>query len=582
MASIRHDINGDSVEPDRNWKGSSIKLDWLNRKETAFLSIGSLEFAGETAKKIRKRALNGLFGGPGMFEGEPYNIEFGPEGSPVYTFKGYLDFVSEGTFIGENQVKVELKKKKGSDWMNEVADGFSFRYLKEIGQISTSDYVNVPYVKNFVPDETQLILLAISAFMMTKELIENVQSIADGISELINAATPNVGLGVTWDVGDVIWSVLKLVARIAYAIAIVVAIKNLIKEIFEQLIPKKRFHAGMTIEKLFEKGCNYLNLTLSSTLLNSVKDWVVIPSKEKEGTLSSSSYNSGVPRSQDGIDSFGDLIRVFSEVFNADFRIKDNVFEFERRDFWKGNPAFTIPDVYEDQDNRLKVFKHNANEMIRNYGIDWGYDAQDQNTVSNIEGMVFQAEAEPNTIINNDFLNMSGLEEINIPFSMGLKKVGLTRFEEEAKKLGKIVDKVTGVFGSGTSFESQITEREGSLLISSHQLTIPKIVQMSGSKLASNQRSKLSAESFWDRWHYINSFVPINGVHNQYWRYEGVKIKFCELDFLSLLESKEIVDSLGRKGELETLDWNPYQNTATINYRINELWTNNLKLKKVV
>jgi hypothetical protein len=41
-----------------------------------------------------------------------------------------------------------------------------------------------------------------------------------------------------WDLGDWIMIALKVLARIAYIIAITIAIVNLIKEIFEQLLPK--------------------------------------------------------------------------------------------------------------------------------------------------------------------------------------------------------------------------------------------------------------------------------------------------------------------------------------------------------
>jgi hypothetical protein len=82
-------------------------------------------------------------------------------------------------------------------------------------------------------------------FYDDKELIENVEKLSEVIADVANASTPVIGVGVgfgavavtAWDLGDWIMIALKVLARIAYIIA-TIAIVNLIKEIFEQLLPK--------------------------------------------------------------------------------------------------------------------------------------------------------------------------------------------------------------------------------------------------------------------------------------------------------------------------------------------------------
>ena len=210
--------------------------------------------------------------------------------------------------------------------------------------------------------------------------------------------------------------------------------------------------------------------------------------------------------------------------------------------------------------------KFNTSEIISNYNIFWAYDTQDQNTLDDQTGRVFQAITSPITVQNQKLVNIKNLAQINIPFSIGKTKTSLTDIEKVAKGLGQVVDNITGIFGGGTNFASQIKNRLGSLLLSSHFLTAPKIVVMTGNKLAKDQRALLSARSLWDRYHYINSFAEVNGHHNQYYRYEGQRIPMKLKDFDALLENNNGTDSDGRPFVVEKFVWKPEDGTAIMDY----------------
>lgn len=592
MGDFRHKRNGIVISEPRNFQGLKITKDFLGEKSDTKINISSLIFAGEEAISIRNRIMNGLSGGVGIFEGEPYEIEVGEVGNPSFIFDGYLDYADNPKFIGCNEVKVSLKKRKGSDWLNDVADGFSFRYLDDIGVITNSDYVKVPYIINYIPDNMQLLMLSISLFMMTKELVQSIKATAEAIADVTDASIPVVGASVgvgagvvtAWDIGNIILAVIKVVAYIAYTVAIVIAIKNLIDQIIEQLIPKKREHLGISIYTLFKRSCQHLGMTFKSQLLTDRKQWVIIPSKghkggEKPTGQKGSWSETGVPSANDSWDTFGDLIRQFKRVFNADFKIVNGEFQFEREDFWSNSSNYIIQDVFTNQSTLQDEFIPNTSEITSNYNITWAYDTQDQNTLDNQEGRVFQAILEPNIKTNNDLINLKNLEAVNIPCSLGVRKENLTRVEKVLKDLGKFVDKLTGVLGGGTNFASSIENRKGSLLLSSHFLTIPKMVVMSGGKLAKDQRSKLGAIKLWNELHYINSFAEINGIHNQYFRYKKVKVKFCMEDFISLLDNNFCSTKEGEKAKIERIEWKVWQDYAIIDYRINKKYTNNLKVK---
>lgn len=582
--NIRHYIGGKDFGEPRNWEGLEISIDWLNEKQDATVNISDLEFVKKANEYLQERILNGLTGGVGIFEGEPYTIQIGNPSSPVYTFEGYLDFTDDLTMLGEEGITASLKKKKGTDWLNDIADGFSFAYLYEQGVITDSDFVKVPYVINYVPDGIQLIILSISLYMMTKELIENIQNLADTIADVVDAATPVIGVGVgfgavavtAWDLGNLILVTMKAIARIAYIIAITIAMIDLIEEIFAQLLPAKRYHLGMSFRSLLEKGCQHLGLQFSSSIQQ--LDWVYIPQKDKKG---GSSGETGYPTNSGSMYTFGDSIRLLKLKFNADYRIQNGIFIFERKDFFEETGTYKIPNVFNDQKKLLDGVKFNTEEMVSNYNIAYQYDTQDQNTLDDQTGRVFQAITSEVSSINKDFVTIKGLGEVSIPFSIGKCKTELTTVENVAKSLGRFVDNLTGIFGGGSNFSTQIQNRIGSLLLSSHFTTYPKIVVMSGSKLSKNQRSILSAENLWNEFHYINSFAEINGVHNQYWRYPATKVPMNLEQFELLLQNNSGETENGEKFVLETMKYYPNERYAIIEYRVKKKYTNNLKIEYV-
>lgn len=581
---IRHFIGGQDFGEPRNWQDLTILMDWLNKKEGATINITDLEFVLEANRFLQARILDGIGGGVGIFEGEPYSISVGDPQDPVYQFDGYLDFTDELTVFGRQEITASLKQIQGTDWLNDTADSFSFRYLQDQGIITTGDFVKIPYVINFVPDGTQLILLSLSIFIFQKELFEQIDAVAELAGIGVDASTPvvgaSVGLGAgvvtAWDIGNVIFASLKIAARIVYIAAIIVALVNLITEVFEQLLPKKRFHLGMTFRKMMEKGCQYTGLTFQSSIQE--LDWVHIPAKDRKG---GESGETGVPGTNSSINTFGDLIRQLKAIFNADFRISGGVLTLERRDNFKTPGDYVVPDYFNDQPQLLDQNSFNTDELVSNYNINFQYDSQDQNTLEDQTGMVFQAITTPIRTINQSLVNMKGLSEIQIPFSLGKAKTRLTTVEEVAKVLAKIVDNLTGIFGGGTNLVAKIEKRIGSLLLSSHFLSFGKVVAMNGQQLQKDQRAVISGSVLWFNFHFINSFAEVQGDHNQYFRYQGLRVPMSLEDFQKVLENNQCTDQQGVEAEIEQIEYQPQAGTALINYRIKRKYTNNLQINYV-
>lgn len=572
-------INGQSLNGIRDIKDLQISIDLLEKKESADINVNELRCAMEAKDYLNKRIFNGLSGGQGVTEGEPVDIIVKDEKGGSFTYAAYLDFMSETTILGGEEIVCALKKRQGVDWLNETADSFSVAFLYDLGVVKKSDFIKVPYIINYVPDGMQLIVLQISVFTMAKELAENIEYVADQIAHAGTTSIPDVGVGVgvgavtvtTWEVGDWIYFAARIAIRLAYTIAIVIAIKNLIDEIFSQLFPKKRDHLGMTFRKMFERCCEYKSLTFESSI--SELDWVHIPSKDRKG---GSDGESGVPAVDSPIYTFGDLIRTCKLMFNADFTIENGILKLERRDKFQVGSNYQIPSYFNDQDRLLDSVSLNTDEFVSNYNIFWDYDTQDQNTLDDQTGRIFQATTTQKTSVNNDLINLKNLAQVNLPFSMAKEKTGYTGVEDLAISLGKVVDNLTGIFGGGTNYANKIKNRIGTLLLSSDYISKGKVVVMNGSKLANNQRTLLSVNNFWDKYHFINSFAEVDGVHNQYYRYEGVRVPMILSEFTTLQSNNVLTNDLGEKIEIEKISWTPEELVATIDYRVNRKYTNNL------
>ncbi len=563
-------VNWDKLELSIDRKGGGVSVD-----------LGTLEFEGADATLIKNIAT-----AQGYFKGIPATIKIQEE-NDLFVREMFLDLTAQPNFIGCDRIVCQIKERKGVDWLTATADAFSFAFLYDEGVITNSDFVSVPYIVNFLPDGPVLVTLSVSVFIMSKELYELIREISEQIAELINAATPSVGVGVVVDVGDIIWAALKIVARIVYAVFIGIAIAKMMQQIFEQLIQLKRYHKGMRYLTMFQRGCQYLNLNFQSSIMTGyAKDMVYIPKKDKKGFLAISQNYSGVtglggagyPSNDEPIYTFGNFIRVMKRKFNAEIRIKNGTLIFERHDFFEQDTTYVIPDVFTNQERFQDDYSLNTDECKANYNILYLYDTNDQNTLEDQTGRVFQAILSPTAITDNDLNLMHGLEQVQIPFALGKRKNELNPYEKVLKALATAVDSLTGLFGAGTNFGSSVDARIGSMLLSSHQISVPKVVIMKGGKIDPAQMTKLAAKALWDNFHYIDSFKEIKGKHGQFKKFAGLSAPMCLKDFLSLAENQNCDTPDAQDAMIDQLKWKVVSENGTMNFRVRTLYDPNIKI----
>ena len=243
----------------------------------------------------------------GVFEGIPYQIITDSGVSLEY----YVDLTDQAIFR-DYEIEVKIKKRRGKDKFFEDAEGLSFELLNKKGV--EFDLVNIPYL--IIPDnQVEIgINLSLAIFVMTKEQIQAIKDLAEATQDLVEAVTPNIGVPPTPPLGEIISLALKVVAQLAYVIAITIAIIKLGQQMFELLFPKVRYYKGATIQELIKKGCDFLGFTLESTLLDNNSNLTLMPVpliKEKNSIVDfiandlDFSFTKGYPSSSDSTPTLG-------------------------------------------------------------------------------------------------------------------------------------------------------------------------------------------------------------------------------------------------------------------------------------
>ena len=580
--NITFEINGEPGGTPANLPEINLSAQWGTREGQTEqeISTTSIDFVLEDAKRLNKHVDDGLSGGVGIFEGVPYKINLDNQN----IFDGYIDLTNDAQFIERERVLANIVKTDGADWLNDVADGFSFGYLRENGFIVSSDFETIPYVLNYRPEAFIVGQLTIALFLLQKELVDGIRQIALESANLV-ALIPafNAG-GPIVDIGKIVAQSIRLVAQVVYTTAVVVALIQTVKDLINQFFPPVRRYLGMKEKRMFETGLNYLGLEFKSTIFDDPiwKNATFLPSKRKRGGLFGSTDEIGNPNLQSAVYNFGDFIRVMITKYNGDFKITDGVFQFERRDYWDNLSSYILPDVTTNQTTRTSELSYNTSEFVKNYFISFEYDIQDQNTLDDDDGRNYQVISNP-IATNNEKLRIGkGLAQIRPPFALATKKTSLTDYEKVLLGVAKLTDKVVGFFGRSSNLAGEIRDRVGMMQLSADSTTVDKFLFINNEELLSQQPT---AEMLWNSFHFIDSFAPVvdpitgETTHNQHVIRNAEKVPFCLEDWNKVIGNNKFTTESGQTGEIISIDWNFQQGFANIQYKTKQLYTKNIILE---
>ena len=102
-------------------------------------------------------------------------------------------------------------------------------------------------------------------------------------------------------------------------------------------------------------------------------------------------------------------------------------------------------------------------------------------------------------------------------------------------------------------------------------------------KVSTNNVNVINSEFLYNNFHKNRIFAISTDYPNgnQYKIYNASGVPFCFDDYEKLRTSNKMQDDLGRNGEILSCRWNVEEQTAEIEYKISEAYTNNLRTEVI-
>ena len=632
-------LNGAAIDEDLfNWQDITIQADYTNTQggvyPTPAVSIPSMEFTLGAAEIINGWIDGGINGNGGIFQGIPIRLQ----SCGIDIFQGYLNLAASDTDIQCDIIKVPLVNLFLADDINSKIDSFRFEYLADpsVNIINATDFIPVPYLNQKKVNPAEVIISLISIYALSKETYEAVCNLSNAIGQIIGSATTTTasgGISAANLIADIAYAILVL----AYTVAIIGALITLILKLIDAFYPIIKHKYGMYTRELMRKAAGYLGLDFKSSIFTDSSspyyNEVTIPAKRAYGTNSVSIvpfvaqideiYSSD--KSYGYFDgTFGDLLRLNMDKFNAAIKVQDlngvKTLVFERRDFWQDQIALSMPDIRERDGDPHGT---NASEIYANYYLTYTPDYTDENTIDEYDGTTASMHLELTNIVDQKYNLLKNNKEVRLPIAKGCRKTQLTDVEEVLSvviqiceglinTVGGLVNLIVDGINSVTSVLSfvginvpsipnipqvnfsSIDNRIGVMITSGNYFEIPKTVIVDpkdGFKLIQNSKllespmvlmnnplhlAELNVGGWPQGFHSIECGLNEYGDTNQYYIYRQKTIPLCCEDFVSLLNKNVIQTYDGIPAEIMNLNWNQYNQTAVIDYRIKRKYATNL------
>lgn len=599
MNQLNFYLQNNQINPPKNWTEIGIECNFQDGEfKSQQVTINDWDFVRENIDVIQ-----GWISAGYIFEGMPFRIEEVQEtnGNIITIFDGFLD-LTEMTKFDEYGIVAKSKQRYSIDWLNDTAAGFGFDFLAsaEIGLITNADYIDIPYIISAIPNYKESAMAIISLTLSSQMLLTSASEIT---ATLLALTSDPLSYG----------EVLRLISQIInFTISIVVIIK-LIQKIFDLLIQKIKYHKGIKLRTLFEKGCQFLNLTFDSSVVPD--DWYILPKKYVVPPNPNSSDGLGIlgaftpnefPQFGYPKESFSEFIIKMKDLFNGKVLMNESLgnLRFERRDFSTIVPSYIMPPVENTS------YELNTNEFISNLLIEFNTDVSESNTITQYKGAGYQITQRPINVINPENILMKGLRMVNLQYALGKRKTELTTVENLFDNLLEALDAVLMPFifainvaiavanalidvindfidfveiavsfdfpnipniipieytGFGLVFDNRI----GMLLLEHDYFMQDKLLRLTpDGKLTETQPS---AKLLYDNYYNIE-------ILNNQWKLQNFEtVPFTTTDYLAVKDNPNAFDINGMPIKLESVIYSPWNKIASVKTRVQYTYSTNIQ-----
>lgn len=556
---MRHFLNGVEVTP-RNILSIGIESTFTDRPEWLEVDVDKLILPREAVAIIEQHLAT-----YGPFEGIPYTMIL--EGGE--TLEYYVD-LQEETIYRTYEIECKIKRRFGKDNFFDRAEGTTWELMASKGVIF--EPIQIPYVIIVDDPIPALIGLGVSIYVITKDTIAQIKALSETITDVIDTLPP-----LPANLGQISTLVIKVLVQVAILALTLVALLKMVQQFFELLFPKVRYFQGHQIKRLLELGCNYLGYEFQSTLLDGLSGLSLCPVplvKEKESFWDylqndlNFAFTKGYPTASDTTPTLDSLFLALEDQFFARTRVRDGVVYLEDRYYWQNIASQSILPALNIQDNRQSEYRLNTEDIWKRVYIRYQVDYSDLSTVDFFDPTDAEYSTEPVNVGNADLVTIKGLNEINIPFALAVRKNKLNFLEKFAKGFFEFVDNVVNSFGGNSTYSAQIQNRIGVMQLTQQYFSVTKMMYLIGGKQPVNYANILKASAIYSNYHAVNEISV-----NDYKIFTDVPVRMTPQEFVTLLDNN-YVEIDGLICEILTITYKDEQSLATISYRQPDNWAN--------
>ena len=530
------------------------------------IETSQLTFVNDAYRIIQQAIIDGLNGGVGITEGLPLEISIQEGVENTNIFEGYLDFTGledltgDPNHINEPKVLAPLIKQDGLNNLSERLEGLTFALLEANGVITKADYREVKYLVEKKVTFLEQAFLALSIYLLAKEIYEASLRLADQIATIASLTATSL----TGALGAAVYAIASAIFLAVYIGLMITALLDLIIQFKENLVPSVQEFQGINFRTALNKIFQYLGYAFVSPITD-LDEYVYLPSK------ADGREDKGIPFDSDFGFIANEFVSLCLDMFRAEiFVIGTEVQMRTKKDpFFESQSTYILPDVLD------KTFSYNLNEIKESRFLTFSSDVSDEYTVSNWRGTSLVVTTTPITQSNPKNNLLKGLQEFRFPVSLGTAKEKLSDLEKAINAFFQAADFVFSAFGASNTVDT-IQSRIQMLIISQPFFSIPKVLKMKGSKLSNDYRTGLSAKYLWDNYHDYDSFIRDN-FKRQRKVFTGIRIPFSYDDYKKVIENSYFITSEGKRGKFTSLEWVIESDAAEVSFWIEEPYTKNLQ-----
>lgn len=555
--SQRHLYGLDYVEmnPPVEWGSTSIDATINDSSIEASVNTNVFTWNGPVAEWIRDYWIPTY----GIFNGVPYRQEYVSErtGTTEVVFDGFIR-LSDRDILSRSEPCIftapieELNNKQTVfDRLSIVTQGL----LKKEGFIVDTMAVDIPVIKESKKNIAERgVILGQLGYSVVNDFIAIIQNGLSAFADVIGLSLP-VGLIelATWAINTVLTTEKQT--------------ENILNH-RDLLFPPVVYYKGLNIKKPLERAAAYLGYTID---FGEIDDWLsnvyLLPSQNGfPGYPVPGIYADGTLKIQDDGYLISELMATLENLCYTRRDVTGTTIHFKNRldPYWNTSPGIVIDQtrVETTQQYQNGYEKEDTERVPAVVYMTYAYDQSDAWTLTEKSGDSYEIHRRLITELDPRMNTLKGLQEVNIPYAMGVRKTpfdnlfdlftGITdEFDFWLDQLKVKIDEVVSYLPAGidisaiTDFpilSSFLENRTGALKIDDDAFAIPKILWMEPNtkgelRIPENFKDFIGMEAIYNRFRLGDSPADVNDFAGQYVLRNDWKIRFDYEDYVTIKEN---------------------------------------------